>query len=237
MSRALALVAALAVARSHDAHAQAAPSSRLFVTLGGGVQSLSPTLESGSSFSAFGETAVVATNQSVGLGGMLMAGAGYRVKPRFAVGLAVSGFRHQDTGLASASVPSPIFARSPNVTNLQSSEMTRREIGYHPEIVWFVPKSDRLELAFSAGPSFIHLNQPVLTISMNTNTQTPTAGEVKESGTAVGGHAGIEFIRYISNRMGVEGFARYSLGWVDLPSVSSVKAGGLQTGVGFQVRF
>jgi hypothetical protein len=50
--------------------------------------------------------------------------------------------------------------RVPRVVAVQS-DLTRREIGYHPQIVWFVPWSEKFDVSIFAGPSFVRIQQNV----------------------------------------------------------------------------
>jgi hypothetical protein len=49
---------------------------------------------------------------------------------------------------------------SPTVVTVQW-DLTRREIGYHPQIVWFVPWSEKFDVSIFAGPSFVRIQQNV----------------------------------------------------------------------------
>ena len=220
---------------SSEARAQTTPDARTFFDLNGGVQVLSPTLDAGSSFLRFGETGAVRTSQNIGAGVLGDARLGHRVGRRLAVAVAVSGFTTESAGQGTVSEPSPILVASPTVVTVQS-DLKRREIGYHPQIVWFVPWSETFDVSIYAGPSFVHIQQNVITASVSP-AQIVSVGTSNESGMAFGGNAGIEATHPVSNRWGLGLFARYVFASVDLPSASGVRAGGLQMGGGLRFRF
>ena len=208
-----------------EARAQTAPEARTFFDINGGVQLLSPTLDAGTDFLLFGETGTVRTSQNIGAGILGDARLGHRVNRRLAVAFAVSGFTTKSAGLGIVSEPSPILVASPTVVTVQS-DLTRREIGYHPQIVWFVPWSEKVDVSMFVGPSFVRVQQTVFTASVS-----------NETGMAFGGNAGIDATHLVSDRWGVGLFARYVIARVDLPSASGVKAGGLQLGGGLRFTF
>ena len=220
---------------SAEARAQTTPDARAFFDLNGGVQVLSPTLDAGSTFLLFGEAGSVRTSQNIGAGVLGEARVGHRIGRRLALAFAVSGFTTESAGQGTVSQPSSILVASPTVVNVQS-DLKRREIGYHPQIVWFVPWSETFDVSVFVGPSFIRIQQNVVTASVS-STQVVSVGTSNESGTAFGGHAGVDATHPLSDRWGVGLFARYVFARVDLPSAAGVKVGGLQTGGGLRFRF
>jgi hypothetical protein len=225
------------VLNSSEARAQAAPDVRAFFDIDGGVQVLSPTLDAGSSFLQFGETGTVRTIQTGGVGLVVDARVGHRIGRRLAFAVAVSGLRKESAGQGQVSLPSPIVVASPTVVTIDVPGLTRREIGYHPQIVWFVPwTKSRFAVSVFAGPSFVRLQQNVIAATLS-GPQTVTTSTVNESGMAFGGNAGADATRLLSNRWGVGLLARYVLATVDLPSASGVKVGGLQIEAGLRFKF
>ena len=162
---------------------------------------------------------------------------GHRIGSRLAVAIAVSGSRKSPTGTGAVSLPSPIVVASPTVVTVEVPGLTRREIGYHPQIVWSTPwTGKKFNISLFAGPSFVRLQQNLIAATIDAN-QNVTTSTTNESGMAFGGHAGVDATRPMSDRWGVGFFARYVLGAVDLPSASGVKVGGLQIGAGLRFKF
>jgi hypothetical protein len=225
------------VSGSSEARAQTAPDARTFFDINGGVQVLSPALDAGTSFLQFGETGTIRTIQKGGAGLLVDARLGHRIRRRLALAIAVSGSRKSPTGTGAVSLPSPIVVASPTVVNVEVPGLTRREIGYHPQIVWSTPwTKKKFNISVFAGPSFVHLQQNLIAATINAN-QAVTTSTSNESGMAFGAHAGVDATRPMSDRWGVGFFARYVLGAVDLPSASGVKVGGLQISAGLRFTF
>ena len=225
------------VLNSSEARAQAAPDTRTFFDINGGVQLLTPALDAGSSFLQFGETGTVRTIQKGGAGLLVDVRLGHRVGRRLAFAVAVSGFRKESAGQGQVSLPSPIVVASPTVVTVEVAGLTRREIGYHPQVVWFVPWTRKMfDVSVFAGPSFVRLQQNVIAATLSTP-QTVTTSTQNESGTAFGGHVGADATRLLSERWGVGLLARYVLAVADLPSASGVKVGGLQIAAGLRFKF
>jgi hypothetical protein len=230
------MVLAGLMAASGEARAQTgASSARTFLDINGGVQGLSPALDAGGSFLLFGETGSVRTSQNLSAGLLGDVRLGHRIGQRFAVAVAIAGFTTKSPGLGIVSEPSPILVASPTVVSLQA-DFTRREIGYHPEVAWFVPWSRAVNMSIVVGPSFVHVQQNVMTATVS-SAQVVSVGPSNESGMALGAHAGVDISHSLSRRWGVGLIARYVFASVDLQSASGVKAGGLQLGAGFRLKF
>jgi hypothetical protein len=173
--------------------------------------------------------------QDIGAGLLVDVRLGRRIGSRLGWAIAVSGFTTESPGQGVVSQPSPIVVGGPTVTVIQS-DLKRREIGYHPQIVWFVPWSQTFDVSVYAGPSFVHVQQNVITADVS-STQTVSVGTANKSGTAFGVHAGIDATHPVSDHWGVGLFARYVFATGDLPSAAGVDAGGLQLGGGLRFRF
>ena len=97
--------------------------------------------------------------------------------------------------------------------------------------------TDKIDVAFSAGPSFIHVTQQLATVTVPAGTQNATASQETQAGTAIGANVGFDGTYMFTPRFGVGLFARYAGGSVDLPAVSGLRVGGFRTGLGFRTRF
>ena len=208
-----------------------------FLDLNVGIEGAANALETSSSFPLFGELGGAATRQESGAGAMIDVRAGYRVSSRFGVALAVSGAKSESAGKAAVSIPSPIRFASPSVVSFDAPGLQRRELGYHLQAIWFVAAPGKIALAIFGGPSLVHLQQGVASVSVGTGTQITSLNVTNESGTSIGSHVGLDISRPFSSRYGAGMFIRYVAGRLDLPSVAGVKAGGLQGGVGIRVHF
>jgi hypothetical protein len=232
------LTLGLAFACAAQASAQITPDLTKFVDVNVGGQPQERTFTTSSTFPIYGETATVATAQRTNAGVLFDVRGGVRVWNNFAVGIGFSTFGRKGDAAGSARIPDPgVFGRPASVT-LQSTGLERKEIGTHPMLVWYIPVTDKVDVAVSFGPSFIHVKQDVLSVNgVMPGTQIPTTIVSSESKTAVGGHVGIDGNYLFTPRFGGGIFVRYAGASADLPSVSGLHVGGFQAGIGLRVRF
>ena len=166
---------------------------------------------------------------TVGKGLVVDGGAGYRLRPNLAIGVAVSWFTRSPTGDVSVSVPNPVVFGVFNSLRA-SPPLTQTELGTHIKVAYILRLSDKIDLTISAGPSFVHLSKNIATAVIDG--VTPTITVVTQTGNGVGANAGLEMNYMFTPRLGGGAFARYVRADVDLPAVSGVKVGGFQgTGV------
>ena len=108
----------------------------------------------------------------------------------------------------------------------------------HPQVVWFFPRSEKLDIAFSAGPSIYRVKQQLVpSVTVAARTQNATFAVATESATAVGFNIGADAIYKVTPRQGIGIFVRYAEASTDLPGAQGVHVGGLQGGIGFRIRF
>ena len=181
--------------------------------------------------------ATVTSSLPIRNGAIFEIGGGYRIRPRFAVAVAFSSFSRSSVGALAASVPDPIFYGQSTVTTAQTSALDHAERAVHIEAVWSTPLTHKIDLALSAGPSFIRVTQQVETMSVPTGAQSAVVSKDTAAGTAFGANVGVESHYMFAPRFGVGLFVRYAAGSVDLPSISKLTVGGFRTGLGFRVAF
>jgi hypothetical protein len=223
---------------SGQAAAQGQPSAdpSAFINVGVGAQPQRRTLAATSSFPLYDEIATIAATQQIRSGAFFEVSGGYRVAPRFAVAAGFSSFGRPGTGTLTASIPDPIFYDRPATSSRDLGDLKHTERGIHVQALYFLPVSPKIDLALSAGPSFIRVSQqlPAMTVAAD---QSVTVGTTTESGTAKGFNAGLQTNYMFAPRYGVGFFVGYAGGSVDLPGAAGVKAGGVRTGVALQARF
>ena len=115
-------------------------------------------------------------------------------------------------------------ATKPATSTGSIDDLKRKETGFHPQLVWAHPLTDKVDLAVSAGPSFVKLSQDVietLTVPVDTQTAVPSVG--REKATAKGIHIGADVTYTIPPRYGAGVFLRYVNASVDLPTSQNVK--------------
>ena len=233
LSTAFLLIAAASV----GAQSQQDPGNRAFIDVNVGAQPQRHTLNTSSTFSLYDEVATVTSNQPIPNGAIFEVNGGYRIRQHLAVAVGVSSFRRRSGGALSASIPDPLFFNQPRIVSGQTSGLDHVERAVHVQALWIIPVTDRIDVAFSAGPSFIHLAQQLATVSVSTGTQDAVATIERQTGTAIGANVGFDGSYMFTRRFGLGIFARYAAGSVDLPAASGVKVGGFRTGLGFRVHF
>ncbi len=231
------LTAALSLAASSPAMAQAQQPTSIFVDVNVGAQTQSRTIESSTRFPLYGETAIINAAQSIGGGALFDISGGYRFMRKFGVALGVSTFSKSGDGSLVASIPSPVaFNRPATVTNT-ATDVKHKELGTHVMFVYFVPVLTNFDVSVFAGPSFFHLTQDILSATVPAGTQTISVASQSQKGNGTGANAGINFNYMYRPNYGGGLFIRYAGATVDLPSAAGVKVGGFQVGVGLRARF
>jgi hypothetical protein len=209
-----------------------------YVNIDGGAQPQRRTIAATSTFTVYDEEASVSATQRIRNGAVFEISGGARVTPTVAVGVGFSTFGRSGTGEVTGSIPNPAFFNRYATQVKDASDLKHREQAINLRVSWFRLLSDDVEVALSAGPSFVRVTQGLATnITVPTGTQDFTVSTVEAKGTAVGGNAGIDATYMLSPGLGLGMFVHYTFGTVDLPSVPDVKVGGLQTGLGAHLRF
>lgn len=235
----LGLMTTVVLLGTTDVGAQAASSAANagFINVRVGAQPQRRRIHTSQSFSLYDETATVTSNQSIKNGPMFDISAGYRVWRPLAIAVGVSSFRSTGNSGVTASIPDPRFFDRPRTVTANTSGLDRSELGVHVQAAWLVPVTDKIEVAVSAGPSFIRVRQQLTTATVPTGTQNITVAQETQSATALGVNVGFDGTFMFTPRFGAGVFLRYAGGSVDLPAASDVKVGGFQTGLGFRVHF
>jgi Outer membrane protein beta-barrel domain len=239
MTRTL-VMAMLIAAAAADASAQTQPppAGLGFVNLNFGAQPSSRDFGTSQSFPLYGENATFTTSQENGGGGMFDITAGYRFMPAFAVAVGFSNFSNTSSSTVTSSIPNPLVFEQPLVTTTTVSDLDHSERGIHIQAVWFLPVTDKIDVALSLGPSFILVKQDLVSsISVPPGTQTANPVKTTEEDTGVGVNIGIDGTYLITRNFGAGVFMRYAGAKVDLTTVDGLSVGGFQVGGGVRVRF
>jgi hypothetical protein len=235
----LALLVGFSLAAAPSTYAQAAApaTQKVFINANFGVQLSDQSISTTASIPIYEELATLTSTQPVSGSAIFDFSAGYRVWGDFYAALAVTTYSDNESADYTTSVPHPLFFDRPLTTSGRIDDMKRREIGFHPQILWTHPLTDRMDVAVAGGPSFFRVSQDVLEgLAVASGTQNATVSATSQKGTAKGFNVGADVTYTFTPRYGVGGFLRYATGSVDLPLVSGVKAGGMQVGAGIRVR-
>lgn len=221
---------------------------RGFVGINFGFQPGSQDLLNSASFPLYDELATIETFQEVDGGGLFDIGGGIRVRGDLGVGVSFTRLSGDTEARIDAQVPHPVFFDRFRNASLLVDDVGHSEIGIHLQAIWFVAASDKIDLAFSAGPSFFRVSQelvrditvveaagfPFTSVALSS----PLVEEQDES--AVGINVGIDGTYLVTPRVGVGLFLRYAGSSVDLEIAEGETerdVGGFQAGVGARFKF
>ncbi|HZP47145.1 MAG TPA: hypothetical protein VFB07_01325 [Vicinamibacterales bacterium] len=191
----------------------------------------------------FGEAATVAGSYQVKFAPGFAVGGGARVWRRLALGVEAGRVSHGNTADVSAQVPHPFFFNKPRAVTGSASGLDRAELAVHVIASWVAPVADRWQLSVGGGPSWITVDQAVIsdvTVTQTYPYDTATfAGAVtrKASKGHVGVNAGVEAAYLLRPRAALAFGARFSHAHVPLTDTASTDAGGLHATAGLRLRF
>ncbi len=246
-SRIAALAAGVCLLGSTAATAQTTEPGNFFFNLSAGAQTQSHSLTSTSTFPIYNQTASANIAQTVDGGPFFYLSVGARVWGDIGLALGFSSFKDANTLNGSASIPHPVFFNRP-VTTTFTAGSNHSEQNIYIAAVWFYELSDRIDVAFSAGPSFTRVKQSVLSnIVVPAGSQDAFPVIEEQRGWATGGIVGLDATYLLTaNGYSVAGynvhpgigiFLRYNGGSATLDSGADVDAGGFQAGAGLRFRF
>jgi hypothetical protein len=209
-----------------------------FVGLNVGAQPHKRTLSTSSSSPLYQESLLINTNHRIGSGAVVGIGGGYQVWRSLVIAGEFTTFSSSGSAQAAASIPNPLFFNQPLDVTISVPNLDRKENAFHLSAMWFVPITEEIDIAFSLGPSFIHVSQDLATTGTVPNlTQDLTLTTTRASGTATGVNVGFEGTYKFTPRYGAALFIRYAGGSLDLPNAPDVASGGFQIGIGGRMRF
>lgn len=234
------LLTGLAAAAASEVLAQTPPGppNRVFVDVNVGAQPSRRFITTSSTFTLYDEPASVATSQRIGNGPVIDLSGGYWVRENLAIGVGFTSFSDTGTSAVTATIPDPLFFDRSVSVNSIATDLKHTERTLHLRAVWLVPVTDKIDVAVSAGPSFVKVGQQLVSsVTVPTGTQTINVVVSDESGTAKGVHVGFDGNYFFTARLGAGIFVRYTAASVDLPSAADLKVAGLNAGLGIRVRF
>jgi hypothetical protein len=243
----IALVTGLALIIADGASAQTAEPSRVFLNVNAGGQMQSHSLTSSETFPIYLQTASANTAQTIETGPFFDMSVGAQVWSELGVAIGFSSFKNSSDIVGTASIPHPFFFDSAATVEFTAGA-DHRERNIYVVALWFVPVTERIDVAFSAGPSFTRVEQGVLAaIEVPPGTQDAIPVVQSEEGWAKGVNVGFDATYLLTPRyalfggtgvrVGLGGFIRYNGSSVTLPSGAEVDAGGFQGGAGLRFRF
>lgn len=239
--------------RIADGVLQVFAEGRLRAHVNGAYQSSSRQSEIVTTFRAYGEEARVETREEFQGGGHVDVGAALRVWRALELGGGYTQVSSAGTAVVTATVPHPLDTGNDRTAREPPIGLPHRQRATHLHLAWRLSLSDRLDVQFSAGPTYFHLLQGVVVVPTASETSGPPFAEVdprvdrgEHARNGGGYNAGVDLTFMVSSaaripRVGVGFFARMTGGSVSLPIDAGrsrrVSVGGFQTGAGLRLLF
>jgi hypothetical protein len=238
------------MAFASQASAQALPwEGRGFFNVNFGLQFVAEDLATtNTSFSLYDETGTLTTAQTIDSSApFLDFGAGFRVGGNFGVGFSYSRMSATGAAAVQAKVPSPIYFDQPRTATATLSDLDHVENGYHFQVLWMLPITDKVDIMLSGGPTWFSLTQGIVMSPQITEVGPPyttvnmTVSQSSATDSAIGYNLGADLTYRFANNFGVGAMVRYAAATVSITpdgsEASDVKVGGFQFGGGLRIRF
>ncbi len=239
-TKALLGAVAVVLAAGSDARAQSVTAPKMFVNFNVAAQPNRRDLTAETSFTKYDEPATLTSVERVGNGVYYELGGGYRVWHELTAGAAFSYFKSEGTGSTTAVIPSPARFNDFRTLTVDSDGLKRKEVGLHIKFSWFFPVNDKIDVAISAGPSIVQVQQDIVTANdadIPTGTQTINLRTEGQKKTGIGVNVSFDGTYMLRPKLGIGLLIQYAGGKVDLDAAPDSAFGGFQGGVGLRYRF
>ena len=240
----LAITPATALAQTRGALSRP---TRVTIAASGGVQAAAASVSEHFTFDRNQEVETVDVTYPAKAGAFADLGLSVRAWKNLGLGVAVSRATGNGSADVAASVPHPFQFNQPRTITGTEDGIVHAETGVHLQLQYLVPSSSRVHVVLFAGPSWLNVEQEVVTdVTVTESYPYDTAsfgGAVTRilKRSAPGFHAGFDVAWMFSRTVGVGGLVRYTRADVDLAVASgrslALKAGGVQAGVGLRLTF
>ena len=245
---AVAAVAFLVASPSTARAQQGLLGGKVYVSVNFGIQVGDNNLDRTSTFQLYDETAEVNIKQTINNGAFFEVGGAYKVRPNLGVGLTYGFVTNKGDGTIGGTLPHPQFFDQPRSFEVSVDDLAHTEQAVHFQAIWFMPFTDKVDFAFSAGPTLFNVKQELIRgvafseIPPNfTSVTIDSVDVVQLRDSAWGFHIGADATYALTPSIGVVGLLRYSHGTVEFnlsdTETADVTAGGLQIGVGVRLKF
>jgi hypothetical protein len=210
-----------------------------YVSVSGGAQAGSHTLESSASFPLYDETATISSSQKATGGGLFDIGGAFRVwGHNLLAGVSFSHTSSTSDASVSATIPDPVVYDKPRSVSASASGAKHTEDTVHINAIWMIPVANKMDLGVFAGPSIFAVKDSIPGVTVNEPGPTLSVKFNDVSKTTVGVNFGADFQYLIGKKWGVGVLARYSVGSVDIPDTAKkLTVGGFDIAAGGRVRF
>lgn len=221
-------------------------SERLWISVSGGMQSAGSAFGDTFERPLYTETERAEVDYPVNAGAVLAASGGYRVWKRFTVGAGVTRYSQRGDATVEARLPHPFFdAQFREVSGTTSA--LRGETSAHLLLGWMQPLSNRLRVILTAGPSYVTVEQTLVTEVQYSeaypyDTATFTGAKTRRASQGASGfNAGADLTWVFTPRLGAGAMIQFTRARARLNAgdnrTIAVDAGGLQAGAGVRLFF
>jgi hypothetical protein len=210
-----------------------------YVSVNGGVQVGSHTLNTTSTFDIYDETATVTSTQKVKSSGIFDIGGAYRVWGKNILGgLSFSHASSNSNVSLSASIPDPAFTDRPRTVTSSQSGAKHSENVLNFDAIWMMPVAEKLDVGLFAGPSIFFIKQDTVgALTVSEPGPSVVAPLHSVSKTTAGINLGADLQYMLHKQWGVGGTARYTWGSAKIDSGDKLTVGGFQLAAGVRYRF
>lgn len=237
----------IAIGSAADARAQSRDwRERIWLGVSGGFQPAANGFDDAFEVPLYAETERVTVGYPVEGGALVAASGGYRVWKRFTVGLGVSRYSRRSDATVTARLPHPFFDNQFREIEATTSTL-RGETGTHLLLGWMMPVTDRIRVIVTAGPSFMSVEQTVVTgvqfaETYPYDTAAFTAATTRRATrSATGFNAGADVMWMFSRHIGAGGLVQVTRARARLSPAEgrtiAVDAGGAQAALGIRLIF
>jgi hypothetical protein len=222
---------------------------RFRISVNGGVQLSSLSFDTSATKVVYIENAVIATSYGIRRGVDIEGGVSVRLVGGFGVGVAVSSATSKRDADVSAAIPNPFFFKMPRTIAGIAPGQQRSELVTHVHGVYTLHPVRRVDVALSAGPSFFHVRQDVVTDVSFVDTYpfdapvfTAATSQRVTATDAVGFNAGADVGMKLARHAGLGASVRFSKASVSLTmpnstNTVSMDVGGTQLAGGVRLWF
>jgi hypothetical protein len=221
------------------------PPVRLFISVSGGIQTAPAPFSDAFDLTLNTEKEHITVDYPSEIGGLIAASVSYRLWRQFVVGLGASRSSSSGDAHVTAQLPHPLYDNTLRAIE-GTAKSSRDETGTHVMLGFVWPVNRRLRVLLSAGPSWLSVDQPIITDVTYAETFPYDTAEftgVKTSGgreSATGFNAGADVSWMFSRGVGVGGLFQYTHARIKTNAGDrsvSFNAGGAQVAGGIRFAF
>lgn len=198
-------------------------------------------------FTLYAEPATLETTYDLAAAAAFEVTAGARFWRQLGAVIAVSRYQQRGATTITGLMPHPFFENQPRAIDAAGPELERSETAVHVGVLWLRQITPRIVVAASAGPTFVRVQQEVVTGVALRETypydQVEISRPLSESRDAqsVGAYASGDVFYRLTRSVGIGGGGRFFRASADLDTVAdqqtSIDVGGLQITAGVRWLF